>query len=114
MKISEKNISDRQMASIHVAYRDFAKLLNEAGYDVKRAIEEGLIGSVGVPFTEQNVKQIFGYTIIQALWPDKFDDPNAPKHPRLTSTETQQVFEVLNQVMANKFGVSMDFPSSEK
>ena len=110
MKTKEKDISDKQMASIHIAYREFAKLLNDAGYDIKRAIEEGLIGSIGVPFTEQNVKQIFGYTILRALYPEKFEEPDAPKHPRLSTKETQEVFEVLNRAMATKFGVSMDFP----
>lgn len=114
MKTKENDISEKQMASIHIAYRDFAKLLNEAGYDIKRAIEEGLIGSMGIPFTEQNIKHIFGHTIIKALYPEKFEDPNAPKHPRLTTVETQAVFEVLNNVMGTKFGVSMDFPHREE
>lgn len=114
MKTKEKSISDKQMASIHIAYRQFAELLNDAGWDVKAAVDAGLIGTIPIPFTEQNIKHIFGHTIIRALWPEKFEDPDAPKHPKLTTKETQQVFEVLNQVMATKFAVSMDFPHKEE
>ena len=113
MKSKEKPISDKQMASIHIAYREFAKLLNDAGYDVKRACDEGLIGNVPIPFTEQNVKVMFGYNVLEALFPEKFENPNAPKHPRLNSAETQLAFETLNAAMGKLFGVSMDFPHKE-
>ena len=112
MRPEKKDITDKQMSSIHVAYRQWAELLNEAGYTVNKAIEQGLL-TVDVPFTEENVKQIFGYLAIGYLYPEKFEDPDKPKHPRLSTTETQLLFDTLNINFANKFGVSIDFPHDE-
>lgn len=112
MRPEIKPITDKQMSSIHVAYRQWADLLNEAGYTLNKAIEEGLL-TIDVPFTEENVKQIFGYLALQCLYPEKFEDPKAPKHPKLSTTEIQLLFDTLNANFANKFGVSIDFPHNE-
>ncbi len=97
------------MSSIHIAYREWAELLNEAGYSVNKAIEMGLL-SIDIPFTEENVKQIFGYLAIKYLFPEKFDDEGKTKHPRLTTTQTQLLFDTLNANFAAKFGISIAFP----
>lgn len=115
MKVKKNPISDKQMASIHVAYRQWAELLNEAGYSINKMIEQNLL-HVDVPFTEENVKQIFGYLAIETLFPEKFpetDDEKKTKHPRLSTTETQLLFETLNANFANKFGVSIPFPEKK-
>ena len=113
MKAEKNPISDKQMASMHIVYREFAKLLNEAGYDIKRAVMEEKI-RIPIPFTEENVKQIFGYAVLESLFPEKFEDPKKPKHPRLTTTETLLAFETLNNAMSVVFGVSMPFPEKPK
>ena len=112
MRIKNKPISAKQMASIHIAYRQWAKLLNDAGYTVNKAIEMGLL-TMDVPFTEGMVKRLFGYTGIEVLFPDKVKDPKAPKHPELLDNETQLLFDTLNANFASKFGVSIDFPHKE-
>ena len=112
MKIEKKDITDKQMSSMHIAYRQFAEKLNEAGYTLNTAIERKLL-KIDIPFTEGNVKEIFGYAVLKSLFPDKFEDDHKPKHPRLSTTETQLAFEVLNNAMAHKFGVSIPFPAKE-
>ena len=113
MKVEKKDITDKQMASMHVAYRQFAELLNEAGYTLNTAVERKLL-KIDIPFTENNVKEIFGYAVLKSLFPDKFEDDSKPKHPRLSTTETQLAFETLNNAMGVKFGVSIDFPHEVK
>jgi len=115
MKLKHPHITDKQMASMHIAYRKWAEALNEAGYTVNSMIKMGLL-NMEIPFTEENVKQIFGYLAIKILFPEKFpetENEKKPKHPRLTTTETQLLFETLNSNFANKFGVSIPFPEKE-
>ncbi len=112
MKTEKKDITDKQMSSIHVAYRLWAKALNDAGYSVNKAIEQKLF-RLDVPFTENNVKEMFGYAVIEALYPDKFTG-SGPKHPRLSTTETQLLFESINAALAQRFGVSIPFPCKEQ
>ena len=113
MKLKEKDITSSQMSSIHIAYRQWAELLNEAGYTINKAIDMGLL-SVDIPFTEENVKQIFGYLAIKHLYPDKFEDGEKPKHPRLSTTQTQLLFDTLNANFAAKFGISIPFPAKDE
>lgn len=97
------------MASIHIYYREVAKQLNDAGFDIQRAIETGAV-RIPIGFTEENVKHIFGYAVLESLFPEKFEDPKKPKHPRLTTTETQLVYETLNNALAVRFGISIPWP----
>ena len=112
MKVPSKPITEKQLASIHIAYRFWAKELNDAGYSINKAIEQGLL-TMDIPFTEQNTKQIFGYLAIEHLFPDKFD-PAGPKHPKLSTTQEQLLFETLNANFASKFGISIPFPCKEQ
>ena len=109
MKVPSKPISSKQMASIHIAYREFARMLNESGMTLQIAIDLKKINAP-IQFTEENVKVLFGYPILQHLFPEKFRDKNKPHHPRLTTTETQMAFENLNGAMIHLFSISMPFP----
>jgi hypothetical protein len=99
----EKPISTKQMSSIHIYYRHVAVKLNNSQYDIQRAIATGAI-SLSIPFTESNVKEIFGRAVIRSLYPEK------DSHTRLSTTETQMVYEVLNAAIAERFGFSVPWP----
>ena len=107
MKAASKPISDKQMSSIHIYYREIAEKLNEAGFDIQRAIDMGAI-RISVGFTEHNVKEIFGKAVIESLFPDK------DSHTRLSTTQTQLVYETLNLAIAERFHVSIPFPEKPK
>ena len=113
MKEVKKDITEKQMASMHIAYRQWAELLNDAGYSINSAVKQGLL-VIDIPFTEGNVKEIFAYPTIKTLYPEKFEDDSKKKHPRLKTTETNLLFDVMNANFALKFGVSIDFPHEDK
>ena len=73
-------------------------------------IEQGLL-NIDVPFTENNVKEIFGYMAMKILFPDKFKEGS--HHPKLTTIETQLLFDTLNMNFGQKYGVSIPFPTRE-
>ncbi len=99
----DKTITGKQMACIHIIYRQFAEALNNAGYDIQRAINMKGI-RFPISFTEENVKEIFGRPVIRSLYPKK------RSHTNLSTTETREVFEVLNAAMAKVFAISLPWP----
>ena len=107
MKAESKPISEKQMSSMHIYYREIAEQLNEAGFDIQRAIDMVAI-RISVGFTEENVKSIFGKAVIESLFPDK------DSHTRLSTTQTQMVYETLNLAIAERFGISIPFPEKVK
>ena len=107
MKAESKPISDKQMSSIHIYYREIAEKLNDAGFDIKRAIDMGAI-RISIGFTEQNVKEIFGKAVIESLFPEK------DSHTKLSTTQTQLVYETLNLAIGERFGIHVPFPEKPK
>ena len=115
MKAKKNPITPKQMASIHVAYRLFAEMLNDAGYDLVASVKQGKLGNIPIPFTEENVKQIFGHTLIRHLFPIKFpEDYKGPLHPNLNTVEEGILFEGLNATMIKLYGISMPHPHKEE
>ena len=98
-------ITKKQNSAIHVAFRQWAKELNDAGYDITTAVKQDKI-KLPVPFTEQNVKDLFGRVYLHALYPDK------TSFTELTTVETQLVFDAINAGLAKVFGVSIEFPNN--
>lgn len=107
MKAPKKPISDKQMSSIHIYYRLIAEKLNDAGFDIQRAIDMKAI-RIPIGFTEENVKEIFGRAVIESLFPEK------DSHTRLSTTQTQLVYETLNLAIAERFGIHVPFPEKPK
>ena len=113
MKTKSEPITDKQMSSIHIYYREVARVLNESGFDIQRAIDLGAI-RISIGFTEESVKEIFGKAVIQSLFPEKFADPCKSMHPRLTTVQTQLTYETLNAALAERFGISIGWPEKPK
>ncbi len=87
-----------QNASLHVYCTLLAKALNEAGYDVGTTIQ------VPVDFTKDTVKEYMVRPIMTALHPDK------DSTTQLDTVEIQNVYEHLNRLTAEKFGISIPWP----
>lgn len=90
-----------QNASLHVYTKLLADGLNDAGYDVNTTI------TVPVSFTSETVKEYMFKPIMRALYPEKVSTTE------LSTTEIQEVYENLNRLTGEKFGVSMPWPSNE-
>lgn len=90
-----------QNASLHVYARLLAEGLNDAGYDVQTVI------TVPVSFTDKTVKKYMIKPIMKALYPDY------ESTTELSTTEIQEVYENLNRLTGEKFGVSIPWPSNE-
>ena len=87
-----------QNNALHKYFELLAKELNSAGYDVGATIK------VPVDFTKSTVKEYMAHPIIHALWPDK-------EHTsELSTTEISELYEHLNRLTSEKFGIGIPFP----
>ena len=73
--------------------------LNEGGFDVRETI------TVPVDFTPETVKEYFFKPVMRALFPGKTSTTE------LSTTEIQTVYENLNRLTSEKFGIGLQWPS---
>ena len=93
--------TDQQNRALHKYFELLAKELNGAGYDVGATIK------VPVDFTKDTVKEYMAHPIIHALWPEK-------EHTsELDTKQIDMLYEHLNRLTAEKFGINVQFPSYE-
>lgn len=89
-----------QNAALHKYCQDVANELNEAGLDMRKVLKPG----ISIPWSKNSVKRHLWRPIQEAM----FDKLSTTK---LESKEVSEVYEVLNRHMAEKFGISVEFPS---
>ena len=90
-----------QNAALHKYFSLLADALNDAGYDVGATIK------VPVDFTPETVKQYMAKPILHALWHDKEGTHE------LSTTEVSELYEHMNRLTAEKFGIGIDLPSEQ-
>lgn len=96
--------TEKQQAAIEVYCRELAKALNESGYDMRNfPWKEGAT----VPWTQASVKDRL-WRPIQEVMLDK------KSTTKLDRAQVNQVYEVLARNMAERCGVSVEFPHREE
>jgi len=90
-----------QNGCLHEYLANLAKSLNDGGYDVGTTIK------VDVDFTPDTVKEYMFKPIMKALYPDKTSTT------QLDTKEISIVYEHLNRLTSQKFGIGLLWPSSE-
>ena len=104
--------TNQQNKAIHVACQGWAEGLNLAGYDQKRAIDEGLMKALPIPFTKEVLKEKFVHPYMEVMYPDHVDDKGVPTTTALDTVQIQELFDAVNAGIAQVFGVSISFPSN--
>ena len=93
--------SSSQNRSLHEYLADLSKALNEGGFDVNTTIK------VSVDFTPDTVKEYMFKPIMRAMYPNKVSTTE------LDTIEISKVYENLNRLTAEKFGIGLLWPSRE-
>lgn len=91
-----------QNRALHLYLERLAEALDGAGYDMREVIK------VPIKPTKENVKSEMLKPVLCALYPDKTSTTE------LTTTQMQELYEVMNQATAERFGVSVPWPSEEE
>jgi len=92
-----------QNRSLHKYCNDLAHELNMAGYD----FNDGRVIRLPVSFTKENTKKYIFHRVMRSLYPDI--DSTAD----LTTVQMQDVYENVNRITAEQWGISVPWPSNE-
>lgn len=91
----------QQNKSLHKYFDLLANELNDAGLDMKKVI------TVDVPWSAETIKEWIWKPVQKAQLLKE-------STTEMTTAEVNKVYETVNRLMAEKFGVSVPFPSDEE
>lgn len=89
-----------QNRALHKYCDMLADALNDAGYDMKKVIKQ----EVDIPWSQQSAKEFLWRPIQKAV--TGIDSTTKPE-----TSQYSAIYEVLNRHMAQKFGVSVPWPT---
>ena len=98
----ENQRTSRQNRSGHLFFRHVADELNSAGLDMQTVLQK----RVGIRWTEVSVKEALFKVLAKAMY-------NKTSTAQLTKAEFTKVAEMLSDVLARDYGVSVEYPSEE-
>lgn len=93
-----------QNNSFHLWLDRLADALNEAGYSVN----DKLVIKTDIPFTKENLKASIVHVVMKKMYPDI--DSTA----KLSTTQIQDVYEVVNEAIALRTAVHVPWPTEEQ
>ena len=105
METKQKTTEQRtikQNSALHLYFTFLADELNNAGYDMRRTLKEG----VDIPWNTQNIKDYLWKPVQESLLGKK-------STTELTTTEIDKIVDILTRHLA-KFGVSVEFPNEDR
>ena len=91
----------QQNKSLHKYFDLLANELNDEGLDMKKVI------TVDVPWSAETIKEWIWKPVQKAQLLKE-------STTEMTTAEVNKVYETVNRLMAEKFGVSVPFPSDEE
>jgi len=91
-----------QNAALHLFCERLSEALNDAGLDMKATLKP----EIEIPWSPDRVKDFLWRPVQEAM---------TGKHSttELNTVEPSEIWEVLNRHLAEKFGISVDWPSEE-
>lgn len=88
-----------QNKALHLYFTQLADKLNDSDCTVQETI------TVPIAFTSQWVKEYMFKGIMSSMFPD------LKSSSELSTTQLQEVYEVMNAATADRLGVSIEFPN---
>ena len=98
-----KKRTNQQNNALHLYFDHLADELNMAGYDMKKTLKPG----IEIWWTPESIKNYLWRPIQQIMF-------NKYSTTELETNEVTKVYETLNRHTAEKFGISVIFPSEEE
>lgn len=98
----KKSRTSQQNKALHKYFALLAEALNESGLDMRKTLKQ----DVEIPWTMENIKNYLWRPIQKELLKKKSTRD-------LDTGEITKVYDVLNRMTGEKFGISLLFPSIE-
>jgi len=102
----KKNRTSRQNASLHLWYTHVSDTLNEHGIDVKVFFDFYKTGEIEHAWSPELVKEIIWRPVQKSV-------TRKTSTTQLTTDEIDKIFDPINKLFGEKFGIFVDFPSIE-
>lgn len=100
--MDEKQRTSTQNRALHLYLEHLAQALNDAGLDLQKTLKPG----VEIPWSAATAKELLWRPIQEAMTTKK-------STTELTTKECTQVYETINRHLGDRFGLSVDWPSTE-
>ena len=97
-----KKLTRPQQNSLWLFFRNLAKALNDAGYDMKKTLKH----DIEIPWTEQSVHDHLWVPIQVAMI-------GKSSTTEMNTVEPSEIYEVLNRHLGEKMGIFIQWPSYE-
>lgn len=97
-----KTRTETQNKALHLYFTQLAEELNGAGLDMRKTLNPG----IDIPWSAQTIKEFLWRPIMKA-------QTLKESTTDLTTKEIDQVFDVINKHLGEKFGLHVPFPSIE-
>lgn len=91
-----------QNSALHLYFRTLADALNDAGLDQRKTLKP----NIEIPWSEAAIKELMWRPIQLAV-------VSKESSAELTTDEVQEVYEVLNRHLGDRFGISVAWPERE-
>ena len=103
IRIVKDKRTRKQNKALHLYFTQVANALNEAGLDMRKVLKQ----SVDIPWTAERVKE-FLWRPVQKTYLNKESTTELNK-----LKEIDEIWEILNRHLSEKFGIYIPFPSVE-
>ena len=97
-----KKRTTQQNRALHLYYKHLADELNNAGLDVKETLAE----EIDIPWSPILIKELI-WRKVQRAYTTKISTTE------LTTKEINELFDIINRHLGEKFGLHIPFPSIE-
>lgn len=94
--------TNQQSKALHLFFKHLAEELNSAGLDMRIVLKP----SYQIWWTPESIKENIWKPVQEAMYKKQ-------STTELTKKEIDKVYEQINQLLAEKWGVSVPFPSNE-
>ena len=91
-----------QNAALHVYFKLVSDALNDAGLDMRKVLKP----TVDIPWSPKTVKDYMWRPIMKAQFIKS-------STTQMTTVEIDEVYNVLNRHLSEKFGIYVPFPTNE-
>lgn len=96
----DKPRTEAQNKALHLYFTQLAEVLNDSGYDMKKVLKP----TVDIPWSSKNIKEFLWRPIMKI-------QTGKESTKDLTTKEIDEVFDVINRHLSEKFGITIEFPS---
>lgn len=101
--VAKKKRTLTQNSALHLYFRMLADALNDAGLDQRKTLKP----NIEIPWNEAAIKELIWRPIQLAV-------VSKESSAELTTSEVQEVYEVLNRHLADRFGITVAWPEREE